>query len=101
LKNDSKSIVAYGAPAKGIILLNFFGIKKYLDFIVDKSPAKQGLYTPGSHMHIYDPSRIRKENPDYLLILPWNIATEILMEYGWYKKLGGKFIIPVPALQVL
>ena len=101
LKNEGKSIVAYGAPAKGMILLNFFGIKKYLDFIVDKSPVKQGLYTPGSHMYIYNPSRIRENSPDYLLILPWNIVAEILMEYKWYKKVGGKFIIPIPELQIL
>lgn len=101
IKNEGKSIVAYGAPAKGIILLNFFGISKYLDFIVDKSPAKQGLYAPGVHMLIYSPSRIKKKKPDYLLLLPWNISHEILKEYDWYRKQGGKFIIPVPKLQII
>lgn len=101
IKNDKKSIAAYGIPAKGVILLNYFGIAKYLDFIVDKSPAKQGLYVPGVHMLIDSPSKIREENPDYLFLLPWNIAEEVLNEFEWYRKQGGKFIIPIPKLQII
>lgn len=101
LKKEKKRIVAYGAPAKGIILLNFFKISKYLDFIVDKSSTKQGLYVPGVHMFIYPPSKLREERPDYLLVLPWNIADEIFLEYEWYRNEGGKFVIPIPKLQIL
>ncbi|MCL4360170.1 class I SAM-dependent methyltransferase, partial [Patescibacteria group bacterium] len=101
LKNEGASIAAYGAPAKGIILLNYFRIRKYLDFIVDKSEAKQGLYIPGVHMKIEDPDLIRRKRPDYLLILPWNISEEIRSQLRWYRKSGGRFILPVPAVKIL
>ncbi|MFH1833011.1 MAG: class I SAM-dependent methyltransferase [Candidatus Levyibacteriota bacterium] len=101
LKSKNKSIAGYGAPAKGIILLNFFKISRYLNYIVDKSPVKQNKYVPGIHFLIYSPSKIRQEIPDYLFIFPWNIKSEILSEYSWFKKQGGKFIIPIPRLQVI
>lgn len=101
MKNQGKSIAAYSAPAKGMILLNYCGIARFLEFIVDKSPAKQGCYTPGTHMLVYHPSKIFEENPDFLLILCWNIAGEVMQEYNEYKRQGGKFIIPIPELKVL
>lgn len=102
LKNEGKTIAAYSAPAKGNVLLNYFGIgSNYLDFIVDKSKAKQELYAPGTHLLVNPPTKIYKKNPDYLLILCWNIADEVMKEYRNYHKNGGKFIIPVPQLKIV
>jgi len=104
LKGEGKRIAAYSAPAKGNVLLNYFGIGgNYLDFIVDKSEAKQGLYTPGTHMLVYPLSRIYKEKPDYLLILCWNIADEVINmeELKRYRENGGKFIIPGPNIKII
>lgn len=101
IKTGGKRIAAYGAAAKGTVLMNYFGIAPYLDFISDKSVAKQGLYTPGTHLMVYPPEEVYKRKPDYLLILPWNIADEIVKQYGDYKKAGGKFIVPVPRVKVI
>jgi len=101
IKGEGKHIVAYSAPAKGNILLNYFGIKDFLDFIVDKSETKQGLYTPGTHLLVYPPEKVFAENPDYLLVLCWNIADEIVKQLKGYHKKGGKFIIPIPNLQII
>ncbi len=102
LKKQGLHIGAYSAPAKGLILLNYFGIgKNYLDFIVDKSKAKQGLYTPGVHMKVYSPEEIYKQKPDYLLILCWNIASEVMTEHKKFQKRGGKFIIPIPKIKII
>jgi len=102
LKAEGKKIAAYSAPAKGNILLNYFGIgKNYLDFIVDKSEAKQGLYTPGTHLFVYPPEKIYEEKPDYLLILCWNIADEVIEQLKDYHNAGGKFIIPIPNIKII
>lgn len=102
IKSEGKKIAGYGAPAKGNVLLNYFGINKnYLDFIVDKSEAKQGLYTPGTHLLVYPPEKVYQEKPDYLLILAWNIADEIIEQLKDYHEEGGKFIIPIPKIQVI
>jgi len=102
LKSENKHIAAYSAPAKGNILLNYFGINKnYLDFIVDKSEEKQGLYTPGTHLLVYPPEKIYKEKPDYLLILCWNIASEVLDQLKDYHNAGGRFIIPIPNIKII
>lgn len=102
IKKDGKAIVAYSAPAKGNVLLNYFGIhKNYLDFIVDKSEAKQGLYTPGTHLLVYSPEKIYQEKPDYLLILCWNIAGEVVEQMRDYHDAGGKFIIPIPKVKII
>lgn len=104
LKSEGKKIVAYSAPAKGNILLNYFGINEnYLDFVVDKSKAKQGLCTPGKHMFVYPIEKINQEKPDYLLILCWNIAEEVInmSELKSFKEQGGKFIIPVPNIKII
>lgn len=101
LKKEGKRIAAYSAPAKGNVLLNYFGIgKQYLDFIVDKSPAKQGLYTPGTHLLVHPVEKIFEEHPDYVLILCWNIADEVIQQLETYKNAGGKFIIPVPKVKI-
>ncbi len=102
LKEEGNKIAAYSAPAKGNILLNYFDINSnYLDFIVDKATTKQGLYTPGSHLLVYSPEKIYQEKPDYLLILCWNIADEVIEQLEDYRKSGGKFIIPVPNIKVI
>ncbi len=102
LKSEGKKIAAYSAPAKGNILLNYFGIgENYLDFIVDKSGVKQGLYTPGTHLLVYPPEKIYQEKPDYLLILCWNIADEAIGQLKDYHDNGGKFIIPIPNLKIV
>lgn len=101
LRREGKHIAAYSAPAKGNILLNYFGLKNYLDFIVDKSEAKQGLYTPGTHFFVYPPEKIYEEKPDYLVILCWNIVDEVVKQLREYHDAGGKFIIPIPAIRIL
>lgn len=102
LKKSGRTIAAYGAPAKGVILLNYFGIdNKYIDFIVDKAPEKQGLLVPGIHMQIDSPDKIMSRKPDYVIILCWNIAKEVIEQLREYKMGGGKFIIPIPKLRVL
>lgn len=97
LKSEKKVIVGYGAPAKGNTMLNFFKIgTNTLNYIVDDSSYKQGLYTPGMHIPVVSSERIIQDKPDYILILAWNFAESIMKKLIWYKKSGGKFIIPVP-----
>lgn len=102
LKSEGKKIAAYSASAKGNVLLNYFGIgSEILDFIVDKAESKQGLYTPGTHLMVYPPKKIQEERPDYLLVLCWNIADEIVEQLKEYHNIGGKFIIPIPKIRVV
>lgn len=102
IKNQGKRIAGYSSSEKGNILLNYCKIgKRYLDFIVDKSDLKQGLYTSGTHLLIYPPEKIYQEKPDYLLILSWNITNEIINSLKDYHKMGGKFIIPLPELKII
>lgn len=102
LKKAGKTIAAYGASAKGSTLLNVFGInKERLDFVVDRSQAKQGYYTPGSHLPIYAPEKLLEHKPDYVLLLTWNFKDEILKQQDAYRSQGGKFIIPVPSPQII
>lgn len=102
LKKIKKSIVGYGAAAKGNILLNYFGIDTdILDYVVDSTPYKQGLYMSGSHIPIFDESRIYQTNPDYILILAWNFKDEIMLKNKNFMTAGGKFIVPVPRFQII
>ncbi|MCX6715604.1 MAG: class I SAM-dependent methyltransferase [Candidatus Taylorbacteria bacterium] len=102
IKKEGKTIAAYSAPAKGNVLLNYFGIdSRYLDYIVDITPLKQGLYTPGTHLLIEDPEKINHSPPDYLLILCWNHADFVMKNLDAYHKNGGKFIIPIPQVTIL
>lgn len=101
IKKSGKTIAAYSAPAKGLILLNYFEIgSNYLDFICDKAKEKQDLYAPGIHMKIYPPNEVLSRQPDYLLILCWNIAEEVIDQMKDYKDKGGKFIIPIPHIVI-
>jgi hypothetical protein len=102
VKKAGKTIAGYGAPAKGNTLLNFCGIKsELLKFTVDRSPHKQGLFLPGSQIPIKHPEMIRKEKPDYLLILPWNIKDEIMEQMSFIKDWGGKFVVPIPQVEII
>lgn len=101
LKNQNKSIVGYGAPAKCNTLLNYCGIgTDFIDYTVDISPHKQGLYLPGTHIPIYSPDMIRGTKPDYVVILPWNIKNEIMEQMSYIKEWGGKFITLIPDIEV-
>lgn len=97
IKADKKRIIGYGAPAKGNTLLNYFRIdNRFLEFIVDDSPLKQNLYTPGTHIMIKNPKVLDDYSFDYILILAWNFADSIIKNYSYLKRKGVKFIIPVP-----
>jgi SAM-dependent methyltransferase len=101
LKSEGKRIAVYGASAKGSTLLNFFGIDRSLiDYVVDRSTVKQGHYTPGTHLKIYDPDRLTQDQPDYCLLLTWNFAREILEQQQEFRDQGGQFIIPIPEVKV-
>jgi SAM-dependent methyltransferase len=101
-RRAGKTVVGYGAPAKGNTLLNYCGIRSdLLRFTVDLSPHKQGLLLPGSHIPVFHPDHIASVKPDYVLILPWNLREEIMHQMAAIRDWGGKFVIPVPALQVL
>lgn len=102
LKSHGKTIVGYGAPAKGNILLNYCKIgTDILDYIVDVTPYKQGLYTPGMHIPVRPIEAFKQDSPDYALLLPWNFANEILQREQQYRDAGGKFIIPLPKPKVV
>ncbi|THJ18036.1 MAG: class I SAM-dependent methyltransferase [Nitrospira sp. CG24B] len=100
-KQEGKHVVGYGAPAKGNTLLNYCGIRTDLiDYTVDRSPHKQGHFLPGVHIPIYGPERVRDTRPDYLLILPWNIREEVMQQMSFIREWGGKFVVPIPEVQV-
>jgi SAM-dependent methyltransferase len=102
LKSDNARIAAYGASAKGSTLLNYFGIgAETLDFVADRSTVKQGRYTPGTHLLIAPPERLLTDMPDYVLLLTWNFADEILQQQAKYRAQGGKFILPIPQIKVV
>lgn len=102
LKAEGKRIAVYGASAKGSTLMNYFGLgSPVLDFVVDRSTVKQGHYTPGTHLPIYSPAMLLEQKPDYVLLLTWNFADEILQQQSEYRKQGGRFIIPIPELRVV
>jgi SAM-dependent methyltransferase len=102
LREKGHSLAAYGASAKGTTLLNYFRIgKETLDFVVDRSTVKQGLYTPGTHLPIHAPEKLLEALPDYVLLLTWNFADEILAQQREFRERGGRFIIPIPEVRVV
>ncbi len=102
LKRQGKRICGYGAPGKGNTLLNYCGIgPDFLDFTVDRNPYKHGRYTPGMHVPIRPVESIDTEKPDYLLILPWNLKTEIMRQMAHVGSWGCKFIVPIPSCTII
>jgi SAM-dependent methyltransferase len=102
LKGAGQRIAAYGASAKGSTLLHYCGIDgRTLDFVVDRSPHKQGLYTPGTRLPVFAPEKLLQEMPEYVILLTWNFADEILDQQQEYRRRGGRFIIPIPELRVV
>lgn len=101
-KRSGKTVVGYGAPGKGNTLLNYCGIRTdFLDYTVDRSPQKQGKYTPGCRLPILDPAVIKETKPDYVLILPWNLSKEISKQNAFVNEWGGKFVVPIPEVKIL
>jgi 2-polyprenyl-3-methyl-5-hydroxy-6-metoxy-1,4-benzoquinol methylase len=100
-KKQGKVIAAYGAPAKGNTLLNYCNIgTDLIDYTVDLNPGKQDHFLPGTHIPIFHPDKIKDTKPDYLLILPWNIKSEIMEQMKFINAWGGKFVIPIPKIMV-
>lgn len=101
-RQDGKRIAGYGAAAKGNTLLNFCGVKNDLiDFVIDANPAKQGKFLPGSHIPVYDESALKAAKPDYVIILPWNLREEIMSQLAYISEWGGRFVIPIPRLEIV
>ncbi len=102
LKDERKRIAAYGASAKGSTLLNYSQLgADVLDFVVDRSTVKQGYYMPGTHLPIYAREKLLADMPDYVLLLTWNFASEILAQQSEYRARGGRFIVPIPSVTIV
>lgn len=100
-KREGKKVVAYGAAAKASTLLNFCGVRTDLvDYLVDRSPYKQGHWLPGVHIPIFDPERIKTDKPDYVMILAWNLKDEVMAQMAFIRDWGGKFVVPIPKITV-
>jgi SAM-dependent methyltransferase len=100
-KREGRKVGAYGAAAKGNTLLNFAGIRPDLiDFVVDRSPGKQGRYLPGSRIPIVDEQHMRTAKPDYVVLLPWNLRAELTQQLDYVPRWGGRFVTAVPTLKV-
>jgi SAM-dependent methyltransferase len=100
-KSSGKSIVGYGAPAKGNTLLNYCGVRSdFIDYVVDRNPLKQGRLLPGTRIPIHDPAKIRETRPDYLLLLPWNLREEIINQMAYAREWGCKFVTPLPEVRL-
>ena len=101
-KEEGKRICGYGAPGKGNTLLNYCGIgTDFLDFTVDRNPYKHGRYTPGMHIPIKPLDAIDAAQPDYILILPWNLKQEIVEQMSHVGRWGSKFVVPIPEIAVI
>jgi hypothetical protein len=102
LKAEGRRIAAYGASAKGSTLMNVFGIDgQLIEFVVDRSSLKQGRFMPGNHLPILPPEALLERRPDYVLLLTWNFAAEILVQQAEFCRRGGKFILPISEVQVI
>lgn len=100
-RREGRSVVAYGAAAKGNTLLNYCGIRSdFIDYVVDRSPHKQGRFLPGTHLPVHAPERIFETRPDYVLILPWNLRDEITRQMAGIRAWGGRFVVPIPQVEV-
>ena len=102
LNRSGKRVAGYGAPAKGCTLVNYFGIDtRLVPYTVDKNAFKQGRLMSGTHQPIHSPAKLFEDQPDYVLMLPWNFADEILAQQAEYRARGGRFIIPIPELKIV
>lgn len=100
-RDRGETVAAYGAPAKGNTLLNYCGVgTDFIDYTVDRSPHKQGMFLPGTHIPILHPDKIVESKPDYVLILPWNLKEEIIGQMSCIREWGGRFVVPIPEVQV-
>lgn len=101
-KRAGKKVAAYGAAAKGNTLLNYCGIKSDLiDFVVDANPHKQNKFLPASHIPVMNEDYLKAQQPDFVIILPWNLRDEITAQLAYIRNWGGKFVIPIPQLEIL
>ena len=101
-KDAGKTVVGYGAPAKGNTLLNYCGVgSDFIDYTVDRSPHKQGRFLPGTHIPICSPDRVRETKPDYVVILPWNLKDEIMSQLDYIRAWNGRFVVPIPEVKIL
>lgn len=101
-RRAGRHVVGYGAPGKGNTLLNYCGIRSdFIDYMVDRSPHKQGKFLPGTHIPIFHPDRIAQTRPDYLLIMPWNLREEIIKQTSYVREWGGRHVVAVPKLEVV
>jgi SAM-dependent methyltransferase len=98
---QGKSVAGFGAPTKATTLLYHFNLASALAFLVDENPLKQGMYTPGSHIPVYSAEAIYERRPDYLLILAWNFAEDIMRRHSKYRDMGGHFIVPMPEARII
>jgi hypothetical protein len=102
LQAEGNRIAGYGAPAKGNTLLGFLEMgPEQLEYIADRSPLKQGLYTPGTHIPVVPPERLLEDQPEYLVLLAWNFADEVMRQQAEYRRRGGHFIVPVPEVRLV
>jgi hypothetical protein len=100
-RRNGMSVAGYGAPGKGNTLLNFCGIRTdLLSYTVDRNPMKQGMFLPGTHIPIYHPEQLEETRPDYILILPWNLAEEIIEQLDYARAWGAKFVVPIPDVHI-
>jgi hypothetical protein len=102
LKGQGRRLAGYGAPAKGNTLLNYYGIgPDTLMYLADRNPLKHGLLSPGMHIPVVPAERVMQDRPDYLLILAWNFADEIVRQQEEFRRQGGRFIVPIPTPRIL
>lgn len=100
-KRAGKHVAGYGAAAKGNTLLNYAGIKQdLLPYVCDAATSKQGRFLPGSHIPILPPGVLRERRPDVVLILPWNIAEEVVAQHRYVREWGGQFAVAVPRMRI-
>jgi SAM-dependent methyltransferase len=101
-RTDGRRVAAYGAAAKGNTLLNSCGVTTHdIAYVVDRSPHKQGHFLPGSHLPIFEPDHVRRDQPDFLVILPWNLRDEITEQMADVRDFGCRFVLPIPEVEVL
>jgi hypothetical protein len=101
-KSADKRVAAYGAAAKGCVLLNFAGVgTEHIDFVADRNVHKQGMYMPGVRIPVLAPEALLSQMPDYVLLLAWNFKDEIIKQQDEYTKRGGRFIVPIPSPEVV